>query len=388
MDYGLYFHTPFCVKKCIYCDFLSFPKEQITDSCEDLYFSQLNKEWIFKSSLVRGDIDSIYFGGGTPSSVSPYRIAGIMDAVRSRKTVRTDAEITVEVNPGTVTEEHFTVYKASGVNRISIGLQSTHERLLKSLGRIHTYKDFTETVKLARNAGFNNISCDLIFGIPEINGEPAQTYNELLEDIDRLLKLDIRHISAYSIIVEDNTPLKRMYDEDRAHDADPETERRMYHDMEKILNQYGIERYEISNYAGKGHESRHNIRYWECTPYIGIGLGAASYYPENAGDDCNYIRSTNTSDIDKYIRGMYDGETICISIEEQMREFMLLGFRKISGPSASFFENRFGMSYYARFGDVLENLTKRELIYKEGENVRLTERGCDFANEVFMEFIE
>lgn len=390
MDYGLYFHIPFCVRKCIYCDFLSFPKASLPEKCEERYFAALNKEWLIKSEKVTGDIDSVYFGGGTPSVVSPHRIADILGSVRSLRRITSDAEITVEVNPGTVTKEHFTVYKAAGVNRISIGLQSTQERLLRALGRIHTYEDFTETVKLARSAGFDNISCDIIFGIPEINGEPAETYSELCDDIDRLLKFDIHHISAYSIIVEDGTQLKNLYDTNKAHDIDPELERRMYYGMDDMMRSKGIYRYEISNYAHKGHESRHNIRYWECTPYIGLGLGAASYYPDGSmpgSSDQKYIRSSNTRDIEEYISGSYAGEIEYISYEEQMREFMLLGFRKMSGPSAADFKNRFGISYFEQFSDILNDLINRGLIIIDGTNARLTERGCDYANEVFMEFV-
>ncbi len=384
MDCGLYFHIPFCIKKCIYCDFLSFPRSSGYTCREEEYFTALSNEWRERSALVTDGVDTVYIGGGTPSSVSPRRIYDILNDVRGRAALRENAEITVEVNPGTVSEEHFRIYKEAGVNRISIGIQSTQERLLRSLGRIHTYKDCEAAVRMARNAGISNISCDLIFGIPSVCEEPAQTYEELKEDIERLILLGVRHISAYSIIVEEGTPLYELYKCGRAFDADPDTERRMYYYIRKRLVKEGIQRYEISNYAYPGHESRHNMKYWECRPYLGIGLGAASYYP---GSNDDYIRETNTRDPDEYMSGRYRGETEVISAEEQKREFMMLGFRKMSGPSPEMYKERFGTDCSDDFKDEIRRLKDKGLVYKKDGSMRLTLKGCDFANEVFREFV-
>lgn len=386
MDYGLYFHIPFCIKKCIYCDFLSFPSYTVPASEKETYFNALRDEWFLKSGQIDGGIDSIYIGGGTPSCVDPLNIYELIKAVRAIRPIRDYAEITVEVNPGTVTWEHFEVYRQAGVNRISIGMQSTHDRLLRSLGRIHNGKDCEEAVRMAKESGFKDISCDLIFGIPQIGEEPGETFQELQEDIARVTEWGVMHLSAYSIIVEDNTPLHKMFRNGQAQEIDDDLERQMYYSIRKYLNTKKIYQYEISNFAKKSYKSRHNLKYWECLPYLGFGLGAASYYPaEKNNPACDYIRESNTNILKDYCMGLYSGTKERIPLEEQMYEFMMLGFRKRKGPSPEAFQQRFGCSYFHKFSDKLEKLLQKNLIEIK-ESARLTKFGLDYANEVFREF--
>lgn len=341
MDYGLYFHIPFCVKKCIYCDFLSFPSFMVSAEKKEKYFGALRDEWFLKSDQIDGAIDSIYIGGGTPSCVNPLAIFELIKSVKAIKPIRDYAEITIEINPGTVTWEHFEVYRQAGINRISIGVQSTHDRLLRSLGRIHNGADCEEAIQMAKQSGFKDISCDLIFGIPQIGEEPGETFEELQEDLERVTEWGAMHVSAYSIIVEDNTPLNTYFQKKQAQEIDGGLERQMYYSIRKYLNTKKIYQYEISNYAKKFYKSRHNLKYWECLPYLGLGLGASSYYPAEKGSShCDYIREKNTDILKDYCMGLYGGKKERISIEEQMDEFMMLGFRKIKGPSPSEFEAR------------------------------------------------
>lgn len=388
MDYGLYFHIPFCVKKCIYCDFLSFPSFTVPAEKKERYFGALRDEWFLKSDRIDGAIDSIYIGGGTPSCVDPLAIFELIKSVKAVKPIRDYAEITVEINPGTVTWEHFEVYRQAGVNRISIGVQSTHDRLLRALGRIHNGADCEEAIQMAKQSGFKDISCDLIFGIPQIGEEPGETFEELQEDLERVTEWGAMHVSAYSIIVEDNTPLNTYFQKKQAQEIDGGLERQMYYSIRKYLNTKKIYQYEISNYAKKFYKSRHNLKYWECLPYLGLGLGASSYYPvEKDGSHCDYIREKNTDILKDYCMGLYGGKKERISIEEQMDEFMMLGFRKIKGPSPSEFEARFGCSYFDKYADQLDILCKKDLIEIK-ESAKLTKRGLDFANDVFREFVK
>lgn len=387
MDYGLYFHIPFCIKKCSYCDFLSFPSFTVPEPDKEKYFTALKDEWIIKSYLFDGDVDSIYIGGGTPSCVDPLQIYDLVRSVKATKTVKDYAEITIEVNPGTVTWDHFDIYKKAGINRISIGVQSTHDRLLRSLGRIHNASDSEEAFLMAKNSGFKDISCDLIFGIPQINGEPGEIFDELCEDIERVSQWGANHISAYSIIIEPDTPLNNLSKAGKVVPIDDALERQMYYHIRKYLNTKRIFQYEISNYARRYYKSRHNLKYWDCLPYLGLGLGASSYYPaEKNNPACDYIRSSNTRELKDYCAGLYFGTQETISIEEQMYEFMMLGFRKMKGPSPEKFQQRFGCSYFDKFAQPLSALAKKGLV-DLGESAKLTKLGLDYANQVFGEFL-
>lgn len=389
MNYGLYFHIPFCMKKCRYCDFLSFTSFDYSLRDKKAYFRALLDEWYVKSNMITEDdvIDSIYFGGGTPSFVEPGYIQTILKLITDDKIVSEDAEITIEVNPGTITAEKLECYREYGVNRISIGIQSTQNRLLKSLGRIHDAAECEEAVKLAVAAGFRNINCDLIFGIPQVEDEPGQTYEEFVEDLNNVLNWGARHISAYSLIIEEGTPMCKLFEEKKAFEISTEVERQMYHDIPKFIKEHSMRMYEISNFSRIGCESRHNLKYWKCLPYIGFGLGAASYYPVDSTDkNSDYIRETNTRKFIDYNNKYYLGEKEIIDKEEQMKEFMMLGFRCVSGPNKNTFKSRFGCDYADVFKEQLERLSEKGLIVFN-RAAKLTKKGYDFANEVFREFV-
>ena len=389
MDYGLYFHIPFCMKKCNYCDFLSFGSFDIYEDDKQRYFHALEEEWYVRNELIRSDdrIDSIYIGGGTPSYVDPMYIENIMEMVKNEKTITKDAEITIEVNPGTVTFEKLQRYHDAGINRLSIGIQSTHNRLLKSLGRIHNSSDCEEVFRMAKDAGFRNISADLIFGIPQVEDEAAQTFDEFATDIENVLNWGARHLSAYSIIVEEDTPLCELFRRKKAHEIDPELERQMYYAIPKLLRDYHLSQYEISNYARLDTMSRHNLKYWKCLPYVGFGLGAASYYPLNKENDhTEYIRESNTKNFTDYLQFYFNGEKEIIFFKEQMYEFMMLGFRQTKGPDPVAFKKRFGCLYTEVFKEKLEKLAAKDLIILK-TSAKLSPKGFDYANEVFREFV-
>ena len=389
MNYGLYIHIPFCVKKCIYCDFLSFNSFDIHERDKKKYLHALEEEWYTKLDLFnpRDHIDSIYIGGGTPSLIAPEYIGSLLRLIRSDVYITKNAEITIEVNPGTVDLDKLEKYFAYGINRLSIGVQSTQNRLLRSLGRIHNAYDCEEAFTLAKEAGFRNINCDLILGIPQIEKEPGQTYEELCEDVENVLKWGARHISVYSIIVEDGTPLCELFERKKAFEIDGELERKMYKSVSSLAKEYYLSQYEISNYARSDTKSVHNMKYWKCLPYIGLGLGAASYYPADKNNpQGDYIRASNTRVLSDYNEFYFTGESEIISVEEQMNEYMMLGFRKITGPDCRVFKKRFGCWYHDKFKDKLEMLASKGLI-NFNKNARLTEKGLDYANDVFREFV-
>ncbi len=389
MNFGLYFHIPFCVNKCKYCDFLSFKDSDISLNDKKSYFDALFTEWDIKSSLISSNdiVDSIYIGGGTPSVVDYKFIQEIIFKIKNKTKVAEDAEITIEVNPGTITLDKLKAYFSCGINRLSIGVQSTQNRLLKSLGRIHNVNDCESTLLLAKQAGFTNISCDLIFGIPKIEDEEGQSFEEFIDDINNVLKWGATHVSAYSLIIEEDTPLFDLFEQNKAFEINTDIERKMYYSMPEILKKHDMFRYEISNYGKIDTQSRHNLRYWKCLPYIGLGLGAASYYPTNKEErNSDYIRESNTRNLKNYINKNFVGECEIISLNEQMKEFMMLGFRCATGPDRRSFFNRFNIDYFDIFKEQLEFLKSKGLISLE-DSAKLTEKGYDFANEVFREFV-
>lgn len=335
-ELGIYVHIPFCAKKCYYCDFISFSnkKEMIND-----YIETLKKEIEYVGAgLVPAqypEITTIYIGGGTPSYIDAKYIVDIIKTIKENFVVSKEAEITLEVNPGTVTKEKLEEYKKNGVNRLSIGLQSTNNDLLKQIGRIHTYEQFIYTYNLARKVGFKNINVDLMLALPN------QTINILEDSVQNVINLNPEHISVYSLILEQGTKLCDLVKNKKLNLLDDEIERDMYWKVKEKLEQSGYNHYEISNYAKYGYESKHNLNCWEQKEYIGVGLAAHSYV--------NGIRYSNTEDIDKYINTFKLGEDIkdIITIHEKQnsidkqKEYMILGLRKIEGVKISVFKNRF-----------------------------------------------
>ena len=377
-EIGIYIHIPFCKKKCIYCDFLSFSENE--DQIEK-YINALIKEikrWVVKNR--NKNITTIYIGGGTPSYINSNYIEKILKTITSE--VHSIEEITIEVNPGTVTQEKLKKYKQLGINRLSIGLQSTENKILKNIGRIHTFEDFLDTYSTARNLGFENINTDLIIGFP------GQTIEDIEKTLDKLLNLKPvpEHISVYSLIVEEETPLEEMIKNNLVQLPDEDIERKMYWYTKKRLEKNEYIHYEISNFSKNGFESKHNLNCWEQKEYIGFGLGASSYI--------NKIRFSNIINIKKYIENIENGQlekNIIIQEkqekEEQMKEYILLGLRKIKGIDILDFQNKFKQNPVKIFKKELDKLTNEELITTNENFIKLTEKGLDLANIVWEEFI-
>ena len=373
---SLYIHIPFCAKKCLYCDFPSWQgcESYFEDYTESLLNEIKNGERIYSDY----DISTIFIGGGTPTVLSPKLLGKITDAVLERYNVESNAEITSEANPGTVDGYKLKEMKAMGINRLSFGVQAWQNNILKALGRIHDRETFLKNFDEAKNAGFENINCDLMFSLPN------QTFKDWMETLENFSKLDIQHISAYSLIVEDGTPFKKMQEEGRLLLPDEETDRKMYSAANEILAKNGFERYEISNFAKKGFESRHNITYWETRPYIGFGLGSHSYFQAE--------RYNNIYDLKEYIAANGDAKKLrenkeILTDKEKEEEFMFMGLRMKKGISTDEFSRRFGRDIYSVYGEKIEELLDEKLIEKKENRIMLTERGTDVSNIVFERFI-
>lgn len=374
----IYIHIPFCVRKCAYCDFLSGPSDEAD---RELYVKLLCDEIeACKGKTEEYQVSTVFFGGGTPSVLSGKQIERIMQSLRENLQFRWDAEITLEANPGTVSEEKLHSYKKAGINRLSIGLQSVHDEELKLLGRIHTYSEFFTTYHMARKCGFQNINIDLISAIP------GQTVESWCETLQTVLALAPEHISAYSLIIEPRTPFYDMYGEDSGENTgqvklpSEDDERIMYWKTKEILAEAGYARYEISNYAKPGFECRHNIGYWQRTPYLGFGTGAATLFEEK--------RYTNPPDIEIYrisFDNKFHGEML--SREEQMEEFMFLGLRMMQGISKTAFHEMFGKEIENVYGEQICKLKDIKLLEEKADRIYLTEKGIDVSNAVFVEFM-
>ena len=369
----LYFHIPFCIKKCEYCDFLSGPA---TRTRQEDYIYALLREMKTISEKEKRSVDTIFIGGGTPSVPDCDVMEKFLKGMREDFNVSPDAEITIEANPGTLTPEKLQLYRKYGINRISIGLQSPKDKELKILGRIHNYSQFLESYHMAREAGFSNINIDLMFAIP------GQTCKGWLENLRTVAELGPEHISAYSLIIEEGTP---FYEDNKLEELLPseEDEVLMYRMTEKILNEYGYDKYEISNYAKPGFESRHNLGYWSHIPYLGVGLNASSYLDEK--------RFENPSDMKDYLEiqsfgDAYEG-ACSLSVYEQMEEFMFLGLRKTKGISKKEFIERFGCSMDSVYGKPLIESMKQGMMKEEGDRVFLTQDGTLVSNQVLCEFL-
>lgn len=385
--FGVYVHIPFCVKKCNYCDFLSYASD---DDTKKKYIDALINE-IKSLEPDNRPVASVFIGGGTPSCIDEGLIADVMSALHNKFRFAEDAEVTIECNPETLTREKARVYIDSGINRISFGLQSTDNATLKLLGRIHTYEKFVESFKCARKAGFNNINVDMMAALP------GQSLDSYMEGLAKVVSLNPEHISAYSLIVEEGTQLYNnlsRYPEL----PDEDVEREMYHRTLDYLTRMGYRRYEISNYAKPGFESRHNCSYWEMTDYIGTGLGASGYYKG--------YRYTNMADMEEYIRCAAGGMQVRASniilpraceihmetTNDMMEEFMFLGLRKMDGVSYDEFQKIFGCDIKSIYVKEIENNCHNGLLYEYvnedgGVSLRLTERGIDISNTVMADFM-
>ena len=367
----IYIHIPFCIRKCDYCDFLSGPsgpKEQAD------YVQALLREIQAAEEGEGRSVSSIFIGGGTPSVLDERLLGDILREIRNRFKMKEDAEITIEVNPGTANIGKLQAYREMGINRLSIGLQSPEDRELKILGRIHNYGQFLETYQEARTVGFDNINIDLMSAIPD------QTYEGWVKNLRTVAELEPEHISAYSLIVEEGTPFAAR----KLNLPDEDTEYNMYEATAQILKEYGFEQYEISNYARKGRECRHNVGYWTRQDYLGFGLGASSLYGKE--------RFANTQDMKKYLENSRNPEKIrekepSLTREDEMAEFMFLGLRMTKGISKADFQRCFGCTIESVYGEVLEKYESMELLLEKDGRIFLSREGIHVSNSIMAEFL-
>lgn len=375
---GIYIHIPFCKKKCEYCDFVSFSG---IENMQEEYVKALIIDIKNSSKLVSDyKIDTIYFGGGTPSYIDSKYIVDILKIIKENYKVLDDAEITIEVNPGTADKKKLSDYKNAGINRLSIGLQSTHNRLLQLIGRVHNYDEFVSTYKLAREVGFENINVDLMLGLP------TQSLDEIVSSVREIILLNPEHISLYSLILEEGTLLNEKVKKGELELTDEKLERHMYWRTKQLLEQAGYKHYEISNFAKETHESKHNMNCWNQNEYLGFGLAAHSYF-----DNKRFSRIINLKEYIKNIQENNFEKNIVIEEEQdresKAKEYMMLGFRKLEGISISEFERIFEINplFYFRFE--ISKLEEEGLIEVDLDNISLTRKGLDFANLVFEEFV-
>ncbi len=384
MSLELYVHIPFCVRKCNYCDFLSFPSGE---EVREQYVQALTEEIKRTAYAVNEEKDhtqqpelsvtSVFFGGGTPSLLTAEQINRLMKCIYREFSVVSDAEISIEANPGTLNELKLEALRSAGFNRLSIGLQSTQDKLLCALGRIHTLQEFEQNYDLARKCGFDNINIDIMSALP------GQTLNDYRETLRIVTGFQPEHISSYSLIIEEGTPLSRDH---KLLDLlpDEETDRKMYEMTKEILGLGGFHRYEISNYARPGRECRHNMGYWDGTPYLGFGLGASSYY--------DHARFSNESDLRSYIRQPYrpfvrrkDYEYQ--SRKQEMEDRMIFGLRMMRGISREKYKEEFGISPEDVYGSQIRKFTEYGLLECGRDHIRLTDKGIDVSNRIFEELL-
>ena len=379
-ELGIYIHIPFCKQKCNYCDFVSY-----TNKCDKIgsYINCLEKE-INSFDFSKYNVTTIYIGGGTPSYIDSKYIKLILNTIYKKiqleKNELKNIEITIEVNPGTITKEKLQDYKEAGINRLSIGLQCVQDRLLKLLGRIHTYEEFLNTYNLAKEVGFENINVDLMLGLPN------QTIEDLKESLNKIIELNPNHISTYSLIVEEGTKIFDKIENNELQLPDEELERNMYWYVKNTLELNGYNQYEISNFSKKGRKSKHNMNCWNQEEYIGFGVAAHSYI--------NDIRFSNTNNLEKYIKNINNNEfeknkliEEQQTLEDKKKEFMMLGFRKIEGVDIAKFKEKFVDNPIFIYKEKLNKLVEEGLIEINLNNIRLTNKGIDLANLVFEEFI-
>ena len=391
---SLYVHIPFCVQKCLYCDFLSTDKESYAAKLQ--YVDALTTEiGLYKNLADRYLVRTIFFGGGTPTSLDGAFIECILEAIRSVFEVAEDAEITIEANPGTIKYSDLQTFIANGINRLSIGLQTTNDSLLGRIGRIHNYDQFLAGYNLARRAGFENINIDIMSGLP------TQNLHDLAETLEVVTDLKPEHISVYSLQVEDGTPLSKD-DELLERIPSEEEDRAMYAMTKKVLFAKGYQRYEFSNYSLPGKECKHNLVYWTGGEYLGFGLGAASYFKGE--------RFSNIRDLHLYIDQMEEAklkeaeirdkntyyeifteklrtERTTMYIDRRMEEFMFLGLRMTNGVSKEDFQRKFEKDMFDVYGEVIYKYIREGYMLDTGDRVQFTDRGIDVSNYILSEFL-
>lgn len=377
MQVGLYVHIPFCISKCYYCDFLSFAGDEIK---QEHYIEALISEMKSVSQTLPEEtlISSIFIGGGTPTVLSPILLARLMETIIESFTLMPTCEWTIEANPGTLTKEKIEKLKMYPITRVSLGLQSTQDTILKRLGRIHRFKDWQESMILVKTDTNWQTNVDLMFALPD------QSFEMFKESLEIVMTYEIDHLSLYALIIEEGTPFYKLYEEHKLQVASDVLDRKMYHYAQDYLKEQGYRQYEISNWAKKGCECQHNLVYWECKPYLGLGLGAHSFYQNkrfyNEENLNQYI--SNASNLNKL---RYDEEILTPKL--MMQEFMFLGLRKLDGISEQEFKKRFKLSIWEAYGDVLKKCIREGLLVYNNGKIQLTHRGLDICNQVFLNFL-
>jgi len=376
-ELGIYIHIPFCKQKCFYCDFCSFANK---NEMQGKYVETVINEIKNITHKEKYTVTTIYLGGGTPSILNPDYIKNILQEIKSSFEILDDAEITIEINPGTVNEEKLKKYKEYGINRLSIGLQSANDKILKKIGRIHDYKQFEETFFYAKKCGFKNINVDLMIGLP------TQAVEDVKQTLEKIIQKNPEHISVYSLIIEEGTIIEKLINENKLQLPDEETERIMYWTVVNELKENGYNQYEISNFSKKTYESKHNTNCWKQKQYIGLGTSAHSYL--------NKKRYSNTNNIEEYIKNIQKNNiSKNITIHEEqteestMNEYMLLGLRMIQGININEFKQKFKIDPTIKYKEILEKLQKENLIQITKTSIKLTKQGIDFGNIVWEEFI-
>ena len=374
---GLYIHIPFCVTKCKYCDFNSF-KIDLNEKIK--YLNYLGEEMkLYKEEIKNREIDSVFVGGGTPSILNENEINILFEKIKENFNIKSNAEITMECNPGTLTLNKLKAMKKSGVNRLSIGLQAVQNHHLKYIGRIHTFEEFEKNYHDAKQMGFDNINIDLMYALPN------QSREDWMESLEKVVKLNPTHISAYSLILEENTELFKMYERDEFNLLDEITDIEMYEYTIDYLKSHGYNQYEISNYAKDNFECKHNVLYWKCEEYVGIGASASGYF--------NGIRYNNICELDNYEKMILEGEKPIeweekLSIKDEIEESIFLGLRMNEGIQISDFKEKYNFDFEKEYKNEIEKLSKMELIEIDNNLMKLTQKGREISNSVFVEFIK
>jgi len=386
--YSLYLHIPFCIKRCIYCDFNTFAGMQ---NHLPNYTAVLIEElrYVSKGAEKRIPIHTIFFGGGTPSLLSIQQLRSILEAIHSHYDVDKDAEISLEANPGTVTKDWLRAARDSGINRLSFGVQSSLAKELTLLGRIHNQEDVLNSIEWTRQAGFDNLNLDLIFGLPN------QSLPDWQQTIRWALDLQPQHLSLYNLILEDGTPLAERVQTGELPAPDDDLAADMYEWCMDFLLSQGFNQYEISNWCLPGKECRHNLQYWLGLPYLGFGAGAHGFAKgtrtENVPGISEYIRKVKKAVVMPFPRSSWNQQSIEIDKKTQIEEFMMVGLRLVSeGVSRQRFFTRFGLNLDEVYGPTIVRLIEKGLLEYGGnsaDNLRLTRRGCLLGNRVFVEFL-
>ena len=365
---GLYIHIPFCIKKCDYCDFISFSGKEM---CFEKYIQKLAEEM---KEYNGEEINTVFIGGGTPTVLSASLITKLCTDIKRYFNLSDDTEWTIEANPGTLTDEKINSMLEGGINRISVGIQSFNDEELKVIGRIHNAQTAYNTIIKLDKAGFKNISIDLMESLP------FQTEASLKNTLKTAMDLPLKHISVYSLIIEDNTPLKVKYDSGVFNLPDEDSDRDLYALTKKYLSGFGFNRYEISNYSKKGYESRHNLKYWNLDEYIGLGVAAHSFVGNK--------RFSNTDSLEKYLSGDFrSGESEILTANDRMGEYMMLGLRKTAGVSVCDFKTRFNREIYSVYGNTLKKYINTGFMKEENGFFSLTDKGLDVSNSIMCEFL-